>query len=254
MILLVDIGNTSTKVATYDIKANKVKNYSSFLTCKKNTILKIIKYKKNKKIKFSFISSVVPNIYKIIKKNFNKNKIKVFEFKDKKIIKNIKINVNKKLQVGSDRIANAIGSLNYYKKNCIIIDFGTTTTFDIALIKNIYEGGIIAPGINLSLRSLSEFTAKLPLIKISYQKNVIGKDTESAINSGVFIGYSCLINGIIEKIIKQTKKKYLVVLTGGYSKIFKKNINYKTVINKNITLHGLAMTVKENKKIFNEFR
>ena len=254
MILLVDIGNTSTKVATYDIKTNKVKNYSSFLTCKKNTILKIIKYKKNKKIKFSFISSVVPNIYKIIKKNLNKNKIKVFEFKDKKIIKNIKINVNKKLQVGSDRIANAIGSINYYKKNCIIIDFGTATTFDIALIKNIYEGGIIAPGINLSLRSLSELTAKLPLIKISYQKNVIGKNTKSAINSGVFIGYSCLINGIIEKIIKQTKKKYLVVLTGGYSKIFKKNINYKTVINKNITLHGLAITVKENKKIFNEFR
>ena len=254
MILLVDIGNTSTKVATYDIKTNKVKNYSSFCTCKKNTILKIIKYKKNKKIKFSFISSVVPNIYKIIKKNLNKNKIKVFEFKDKKIIKNIKINVNKKLQVGSDRIANAIGSINYYKKNCIIIDFGTATTFDIALIKNIYEGGIIAPGINLSLKSLSEFTAKLPLIKISYQKNVVGKDTKSAINSGVYIGYSCLINGIIEKIIKQTKKKYLVVLTGGYSKIFKKNINYKTVINKNITLHGLAITVKENKKIFNEFR
>ena len=97
----------------------------------------------------------------------NKNKIKVFEFKDKKIIKNIKINVNKKLQVGSDRIANAIGSINYYKKNCIIIDFGTATTFDIALIKNIYEGGIIAPGVNLSLRSLSELTAKLPLIKIS---------------------------------------------------------------------------------------
>ena len=254
MILLVDIGNTSTKVATYDIKTNKVKNYSSFLTCKKNTILKIIKYKKNKKIKFGFISSVVPNIYKIIQKKLNKNKIKVFEFKDKKIIKNIKLNVNKKIQVGSDRIANAIGSLNYYKKNCIIIDFGTATTFDVALIKNIYEGGIIAPGINLSLRSLSEFTAKLPLIKISYQKNVIGKNTKSAINSGVFIGYSCLINGIIEKIIKQTKKKYLVVLTGGYSKIFKKKINYKTVINKNITLHGLAMTVKENKKIFNEFR
>ena len=254
MILLIDIGNTSTKVATYNIKTNKVKNYSSFLTCKKNIILKIIKYKKNKKIKFSFISSVVPNIYKIIKKNLNKNKINVFEFKDKKIIKNIKINVNKKLQVGSDRIANAIGSLNYYKKNCIIIDFGTTTTFDVALIKNIYEGGIIAPGINLSLRSLNEYTAKLPLIKISYQKNVIGKNTKSAINSGVFIGYSCLINGIIEKIIKQTKKKYLVVLTGGYSKIFKKNINYKSVINKNITLYGLAMTVKENKKIFNEFR
>ena len=83
---------------------------------------------------------------------------------------------------------------------------------------------------------------------------MIGKDTRSAINSGVYIGYSCLINGIIEKIIKQTKKKYLVVLTGGYSKIFKKNLNYKTVINKNLTIYGLAVTVKENKKIFYEDR
>ena len=160
----------------------------------------------------------------------------------------------KKFQVGSDRIVNAIGSLNYYKRNCIIIDFGTTTTFDVALTKNIYLGGVIAPGINLSLRSLSKYTAKLPLIKIFRQKNVIGKDTKSAINSGVYIGYSCLINGIIEKIIKQTKKKYLVVLTGGYSKIFKKNLNYKTVINKNLTIYGLAVTVKENKKIFYEDR
>ncbi len=252
MILLIDIGNTSTKVATYNIKTNKVKNYAAFSTCKKNTILKIIDYKKNKKIKYSFISSVVPAIHKIINKKLSKNKIKVFEFNDKKIKKNIMINVKKKLQVGSDRIVNAIGSLNYYKKNCIIIDFGTATTFDIALKKNIYQGGIIAPGINLSLKSLSEFTAKLPLIKIFYQKDVIGKDTKSAINSGVYIGYSCLINGIIEKIIKQTKKNYLIVLTGGYSKIFKKNINYKTVINKNITLHGLATIVRENNKIFNE--
>tara|TARA_B100000963_G_scaffold341696_1_gene341646 strand:- start:1024 stop:1785 length:762 start_codon:yes stop_codon:yes gene_type:complete len=252
MILLIDIGNTSTKVATYNIKTNKLNNYSAFLTCKKKTILKIIDYKKNKKIKYCLISSVVPAIYKIIKKRLSKNKIKVFEFKDKKIKKNIMINVKKKSQVGSDRIVNAIGSLNSYKKNCIIIDFGTATTFDIVLIKNIYQGGIIAPGINLSLKSLSEFTAKLPLIKIFYQKNVIGKDTKSAINSGVYIGYSCLINGIIEKIIKQTKKNYLIVLTGGYSKIFKKNINYKTVINKNITLHGLATIVRENNKIFNE--
>ncbi len=253
MILLVDIGNTSTKVATYNFKTDKVKNYSSFLTCKKNTILKINKYKKNKKIKYSLISSVVPTLYNIIKKNLNKNKINVFEIKDKKIKKNNKINVTKTRQVGSDRIVNAIGSLNYYKKNCIIIDFGTATTFDIALVKNIYQGGIIAPGIHLSLRSLNKFTAKLPFIDIFYQKNVIGKDTKSAINSGVYIGYSCLINGIIKKIIKQTKKNFFVVLTGGYSKIFKKNINYKTAINKNLTLHGLATIVKENKKVFDEF-
>ena len=139
-----------------------------------------------------------------------------------------------------------------YKKNCIILDFGTTTTFDVADTPNIYQGGIITLGINLALKSLNQFTAKLPLIDISNQKKVIGKDTKSAINSGVYIGYSCLINGILEKIIKQTKKKYLVVLTGGYSKIFKKSIKFKSVVNKDITLYGLAIIVKQNKKVFNE--
>ena len=254
MILLIDIGNTSTKIATYNIETDKINYFKSLITCKKKTISKIIQYKKGKNIKYSFVSSVVPNVYDIIKKNLNKNKIKVFEFKDKIIKKKIIINVAKKSEVGSDRIVNAIGALSCYKKNCIIIDFGTTTTFDIVFIKNFYQGGIIAPGINLSLRSLNKFTAKLPLIKISYQKNVIGKDTKSAINSGVYIGYSCLINGLLKKIINQTKKKFLVVLTGGYSKMFKKSIKYKAVINQNITLHGLAITAKENKKVFNEIK
>ena len=252
MILLLDIGNTSTKLATYNIKTNQIKNYISFLTCKKNIISKVLFYNKNKNIKYALISSVVPSIYKIIKNNLKKNKIKVHELKDKKIKINIKINLKKKYQVGSDRIANSIGGLNYYKKNCIILDFGTTTTFDVADTPNIYQGGIITLGINLALKSLNQFTAKLPLIDISNQKKVIGKDTKSAINSGVYIGYSCLINGILEKIIKQTKKKYLVVLTGGYSKIFKKSIKFKSVVNKDITLYGLAIIVKQNKKVFNE--
>lgn len=248
--MLLDIGNTSTKIAIYNIKTNKITNYASFLTCKKKTIVNIIKYKKQKLIKHALVSSVVPNVYNVIKNILKKNKIKVYEFKEKKIKKSMKINVNKKFQVGSDRIVNAIGGISYYKKNCIILDFGTTTTFDIADNNNVYQGGVIAPGINLSLRSLNKFTAKLPLIKISPQSNVVGKDTKSAINSGIYIGYSCLINGILEKIIKQTKKKYLVILTGGYSRIFKKKIKFKSVINKNITFYGLAMTVKQNKKVF----
>jgi type III pantothenate kinase len=153
-------------------------------------------------------TSVVPKKYNFLKKTVIKKKIKIFEFKDKNILKDIKINLAKKNQVGSDRLTNAYGALNYYKKNCIIVDFGTTTTFDIADFRNIYQGGVIAPGISLSLTALNQFTAKLPLIKITKQKKVIGKDTKSAINSGVFLGYACLINGILNKIFHQTKKKY----------------------------------------------
>ncbi len=252
MILLLDIGNTSIKFSSFEFNKNKVNKTYSLLTYEKKTIPKIIKFINKKKIKNILVSSVVPKIYTSIKKILTKKKIKIFEFKNNKIKKLIKINIKKKTQAGSDRIVNSIGALNLYKKNCIIIDFGTTTTFDVVDKKKIYQGGIIAPGIDLSLKALNKFTARLPLINIHLQKKIIGKDTKSAINSGVFIGYTCLINGIIEKIIKQTKKKYLIVLTGGYSTLFKKSINYNSVINKDITIYGLALTAIENKEIFHE--
>ena len=116
MILLIDIGNTSTKAATYNIKTNKLKNYASFLTCKKNITLKIINYIKNKRITHCLISSVVPAIYNIIKKNLIKNKIKVFEFKEKKIKKNIMINTAKKHQVGCFYCAASFCKLIKYEK------------------------------------------------------------------------------------------------------------------------------------------
>ena len=252
MILLLDIGNTSIKIALYNQIKNKfIKNFS-LLTHSKKSISSIVSFAKKNDVKHVLATSVVPKIYAVLKSKIQNNKVKLYEYKDKIIKKSIKINLKKKSQVGSDRLVNAFASLNLYKKNCIVIDFGTTTTFDIADMNNIYQGGIIAPGINLSLQSLNKFTAKLPLIDISKQKNVIGKDTKSAINSGVFIGYGCLINGIIKKIMTQSKKKYLVVLTGGYSKLFNKSITFKTIINKDITLYGLAMTVKQNKKVFSE--
>ena len=252
MILLIDIGNTSIKIATYEAKRNKIKNTVCLPTYSNKSISLINHYIKKNNIKTILATSVVPKIYNFIKSSINRKKIKIYEFKDKKIIKFIKINIKKKLEVGSDRIVNSIGALSCYKKNCIIIDFGTTTTFDIVESNNIYQGGVIAPGINLSLKALNRFTAKLPLIKISEQKNVIGKDTISAINSGVFIGYTCLINGIIEKIKKQTKKKYFIVLTGGYANLFKKSINYKSIVNQDITLLGLVEVIKQNKEIFIE--
>ena len=253
MILLIDIGNTSIKIATYEAKRNKIKNTVCLPTHSNKSISLINHYIKKNNIKIILATSVVPKIYNSIKSSVTRKKIKIYEFKDKKIIKFIKINIKKKSQVGSDRIVNSIGALSCYKKNCIVIDFGTTTTFDIVESNNIYQGGVIAPGINLSLKALNKFTAKLPLIKISEQKNVIGKDTISAINSGVFIGYTCLINGIIEKIKKQTKKKYFIVLTGGYAKLLKKSINYKSIVNQDITLLGLVKVIKQNKEIFIEY-
>jgi len=116
--------------------------------------------------------------------------------------------------------------------------------------KGIYEGGLITPGVRLSLATLNSLTALLPLIKLKKTKQIIGKDTVSAINSGVYWGYVSMINGILEKIISSTQKKYKIILTGGLSYIFSNSLKYKSTLDKNITLWGVIGIINFNKKIF----
>lgn len=250
MFLIADIGNTYTKVSIYNPKINKIYNFNTFQTnlIKKNK--KFLNLVNKLTVKYFVATSVVPNVFNDIKKILKKKQVKCFEILDKKLCNPIKINVKKPKQVGSDRIANAIGAYNFYKRNCVIVDFGTATTFDI-LDGNVYQGGLITPGVKLSLMTLNSLTALLPLIKLKKTSNIIGKDTFSAINSGVYWGYVSLINGILEKIILSTKKKYKIILTGGLSSIFVNSLKYKSVFDKNITLWGVVELIKYNKKVFN---
>ena len=156
------------------------------------------------------------------------------------IIDNL-IKVNFK-QVGSDRITNSI-SLMDKRNNYIILDFGTATTFDV-LIKNTYFGGIIAPGIKLSLNTLSDKAILIPKIELKKINKVIGNNTISAVRSGFFWGYAGLIDNIIKLIKKETGKSFKVILTGGFSDLFKKSIKTKIIQNKDITIKGLIKISK----------
>ena len=133
-------------------------------------------------------------------------KIKLKEIKEKNIKKIVKINIKNRNQVGSDRIANAVGVYKRYKFNCIVLDFGTATTFDVVTKNGIYNGGIIAPGVNLSLKSLVNSADQIPVFSIKKQNKIIGKNTVEALRSGFYWGYVGLINNIILKIEKETKK------------------------------------------------
>ena len=243
--LIGDIGNTSTKICILNKKFQILRSYN-FETTKmyRNKLLKnIIRKKTNKNINPVFLfSSVVPKVFANIKNSLKSTKFKLLEIKSLKINKIIKINIKNKKNLGSDRIANAIGAKKL--KNCLVIDFGTATTFDV--IKNgIYMGGVIAPGVNLSIKNLSQETALLPKINLKSHQKSYGKNTIEALNAGFVWGYEGLINNIIDKIISRSKIKYKILLTGGYANFFKKMIKKKVVIDQDITIKGIANAYKE---------
>ena len=244
MNIVGDIGNSDTKVCI--IKNKKIFKKIIFPTklLTKSYFDNKIKFIKKHKITSSLFCSVVPKKFEIIKNVLNRSySIKTYELKKIDLKDIIKIKVNIK-QIGSDRLANSI-SVSKLNSNYIIIDFGTATTFDV-IIKNNYYGGIIAPGINLSIKSLENNASLIPYFTLQKVKKVIGKNTLSALRSGFFWGYTGLINNIIKLIKIETKKNFKIIATGGYSHLFKSSLDYKVSIDKDITIKGLIKTI--NKK------
>ena len=245
MYILGDIGNSETKIFLVS-KNNKIIKKLTLSTrdmdnVKLNRLFfnLVVDYRKVKKILFC---SVVPKSFNMIKKFLSKKiELKCHEVKNLNLRSLIKIKANYN-QVGSDRLTNAI-SLTKNKDNYIILDFGTATTFDV-LIKDTYLGGIIAPGVRLSLNTLSDKATLIPKIDLKKVKNVIGNDTISAVRSGFFWGYAGLIDNIINLIKKETRKTFKVIITGGFSNLFKNSIKTKVNHNKDITIEGLIKISK----------
>ena len=247
MYLIGDIGNTETKICLFDSNSKILnRSYIKSNLVTKKYLSKKLKYLEKYEISKILFSSVVPSKFKITK-NFIEKKTgkKCYEIKQINLKKFLNIKVDKK-QVGSDRLANAIAVINN-KSNFIILDFGTATTFDV-VVKNNYLGGVISPGVTLSLNSLVSKASLLSSVNLSKISNVIGKNTKSAIRSGFYWGYLGLINNIIDLIFKNTNKKYNVILTGGLSHLFKNSINVKSNVDKNLTINGLLKVIKKLNK------
>ena len=245
MYILGDIGNSEIKIFLVNSNSQIFKSVNISTSQLNNQILEkkikslIYDFSKIKKILFC---SVVPLSFKIIKKFFKKRfKTRCYEIKDLNLKSLIDIKVNFK-QVGSDRITNAI-SLTNNKDNFIILDFGTATTFDV-VIKKSYEGGVIAPGIKISLNTLSAKASLIPKVDLKKIKKVVGVDTISAVRSGFFWGYAGLIDNIVNLIKKETKKSFKLIITGGFSDLYKKSIKSKVTHNKDITIKGLIKISK----------
>ncbi|MEA3493768.1 MAG: type III pantothenate kinase [Candidatus Margulisiibacteriota bacterium] len=240
MILVVDLGNTNIVFGLFNGK--KLASEWRFSTAK----LKIPKI--NHKISAVIIASVVPALNKIIQKKLKKlYKCKV-HFVTAQNIKGIKVMLKNKQEIGADRVADALAAYRLYGGPTIIVDFGTATTFDLISNEGEYLGGAIAPGIDLARDALYEHAAKLPKIKISAPKGVVGKNTKSAMQSGLVYGYAAMVDGMIKKIashISRPASRVKVIATGGLAPLICKYTTVVDTIDKKLTLKGLQMIGKK---------
>ena len=153
------------------------------------------------------------------------------------------LDIEQPSSLGADRALNTLAAHAKYDGDLILVDFGTATTFDVIDFNGAYKGGIIAPGINLSLDALVGNTAKLPRIAIEKPANdgVIGRNTESQMLIGVFWGYVALIEGLIARMKKEIGRPARVVATGGLAILFDEHTDLFDAVDADLTLEGLAI-------------
>jgi len=161
----------------------------------------------------------------------------------------IPIRIQKPSEAGADRLVNAIGGYIKYGGPLILIDSGTATTFDVVGEDGAFEGGIIAPGINLSMQALHSAAARLPRVAIAKPANVIGKGTVEAMQSGVFWGYVALIEGLIERIKREYSAPLQVIATGGVASLFEGATDRIDAFDPDLTLRGLLEIARRNGRL-----
>jgi type III pantothenate kinase len=158
------------------------------------------------------------------------------------------IRVDRPEEVGADRLLNALAAHHHYRGPLVVIDFGTATTFDVVDADGGYIGGVIAPGINLSIEALHKAAARLPRIGIGRPQAVIGRETVGAMQSGVYWGYVGLIEGIVARIRAEYEASLKVIATGGLAPLFAEGTNVIERIDADITLDGLRLLADRNPK------
>ena len=197
------------------------------------------------------ISSVVPqsifNLRNLARRYLNVEPLVIGE----NVELGIEVRIHKPSEAGADRLVNAIGALQVYEGDLLLIDSGTATTFDVVSGANgqgagAFEGGLIAPGINLSLQALHEAAAKLPRIAIQRPDKVIGKGTVEAMQSGVFWGYVSLIEGLVSRIKTEWSAPMTVIGTGGVASLFEGATDSIDHFDSDLTIRGLLAIWRRN--------
>jgi len=150
-------------------------------------------------------------------------------------------------EVGADRIVNAVAAHAQVGGPCIVVDFGTATTFDVVTARGEYSGGVIVPGIMISAEALFEKAARLSRVEIRRPEKVVGKTTSASIQSGLYFGYLSLVDGVIDRIVKETGGKPRVIATGGLAELFAGGSERIETVDPLLTLKGLRLIYERNR-------
>ena len=256
MLLAIDVGNTNVVFALYDLSVTGTRTIKArwrIATDPRRTgdeyavwLVQLLEIRgvSRKDISAIIVSTVVPralhNIEVLARNYFN---IEPMIAGQGKADYAIDIDVPDPRSLGADRAVNAIAAHAKYPGDLIVIDFGTATTFDVVDFRGAYKGGIIAPGINLSLDALVGNTAKLPRIAIESPRDdsVIGTNTEDQMLIGVFWGYVAMMEGLVARMRAQIGRPAKVVATGGLAVLFDKHSAIFDAVDPDLTLDGLAV-------------
>ncbi len=254
MLLVIDVGNTNTVIGVYKgdiLKYDwRIRTIRDTTADEFNVLANSLFADKNldqKKIKNTIISSVVPAAVPILNAYCKRYlKITPIWINPDSVKQLMPILYNNPNEVGPDRIVNAIAAYNQYKTSLIIIDFGTATTFDVISKKGEYLGGAIAPGVMISSEALFQKASRLPRVEIFQAPGkIIGKDTIESMQSGIIHGNAAMVDGMVERMVKEMDSTPKIIATGGLAPLIAAAAQTIEKIEQSLTLNGL--------KIINDF-
>lgn len=253
MLLVLDVGNTNITIGVYDgdVLAHQWRLGTRSDSTADELAVAIHSFfdladLKFKKIKGVIISSVVPSMEHALI-----SMVKRYIDFDPLIVSHVNAGIQIKYpnpsEIGADRLVNAVAAFEKFKTSCIIIDFGTATTFDYVDADGAYCGGAITPGIKIANEALYRWAAKLPRVDVFKTDNVVAKSTVEAMQAGVFHGYVGMVEHLIDKMKNETGKSSKVVATGGISSLIASEVRSVDVIERFLTLDGLKLIWERNR-------
>jgi type III pantothenate kinase len=242
VLLAIDIGNTNISLGIF--KGKSLKRRYTIATKEKRYYLYLKKIFSRHKIDAAIVCSVVPKATKVIFRDLTRllGKRPYIIGKDIRVpVKNL---YRRPRQVGADRLVNAYAAAALYGAPLIIVDFGTAITFDVVSRKKEYLGGMILPGLEISLEALFQKTALLPRVKLNKPKELIGRDTPGSMLSGIVYGFAALSDDLAARIKKKIGKNARVIGTGGNIALIGKYCRQFDKIDRDLTLKGLNLIYK----------